>query len=508
MPRRLAVQWDQRAVRFVLSDSSRSGGLTIRASGIVPVDSGVEPLNDRLGATLRKIISEHKAEKARLLIGVSRGAVDVARMSVPETEDSDLPALVENLIPREMPGLAANAPVDFIAFPVGQDGMRPVTAVGLNSDDHTRTNSVCSAAGVKADRILVAPYSLTALVESDPESLVLLISTGSGHVDLLVAQGNSPIVARTLRLLGSADARSQAEQIHREVCRTLLSLCDDQFDLSSVDRLILFGGQAETTQLQSELAVQFDIVAESVDPFLVAGEDGSETAGHHSTLAPLIGMTIAESNGVSPVVDFVNPKKKPRRTGRSHRILAASAVVTLLAGGAWLSVWSQFHAMAQESDRLQSRLSELKELNVKAARKRKLDMALTAWESSRVSWLDELRDLTLRMPPVKQVRIQQLAMSQSGKSYVATFDGIARNASAVQLMEVRLRDRWHQLRTPGIREQPSGRNPRGRAWTFQTTMTFRPRMAGQYTSHLSDSDQAVLNTVRSAVTEMPKGVEK
>ena len=504
MARRLAVQWDQRSVRFVLSDSVRSGRVTIRATGVVPVEPGPDPFNARLSATLRKIVSDHRAEKARLLIAISRGAVDVARMVLPQTDDSELPALVENMIPREMPGLAGNAPVDFIAFPAGPDGMRPVTAVGLHGEDQSQIDSVCAAAGVKPDRIVVAPYSLAALVDAEPETMMLLISTGAGYVDLLIAKGDLPVVARTLRLPDSADARSQAGQIHREVRRTLLSLSDEQIELSDLTRLVLFGEPSDTTQLQSELAVEFDVVAESVDPFLVPGGDGPEDAGHHSALASLIGMTIEEANGASAAVDFVNPKQKPSQTGRRHQILAVSAVVALLVGGGWFYAWSQFHAIEQDNVRLQSRLAELKELNTKAAKKRRLDMALAAWDRSRVSWLDELRDLTLRMPPVKQVRIQQLAMSQSGDSYVATFDGVARDASAVEQMEVRLRDRWHQLRTPGIREQPGRRNTRERTWAFQTTMTFRPRKAEQYTSHLSDGDRAALNTARRTVAEKKK----
>ncbi|MFP6762625.1 MAG: hypothetical protein VB858_03375 [Planctomycetaceae bacterium] len=508
MVQRLAVQWDQRCVRFVLSDSGRRGRTTIIATGVVPVDSGPDPFNDRVSAALQTIITEHKAKKARLLVAVSRGAVDVARMSLPKTDEFELPALVANLIPREMPGLSGDASVDFIAFPVGADGMRPVTAVGLHGEDQSQIDSICATAGVKPCRILVAPYSLTALVEADPETLTLLISTGAGHVDLLVAKGKSPVVARTLRLPDSADARNQAENIHREVHRTLLSLSDEQIEPSELARLVLFGEQSGTTQLLSELAVEFDIVAESVDPFLITGGGCPEAAEHHSALAPLIGMTIEESNGVASAVDFVNPRKKPRQIGRRHQILAVSAVVALLVGAGWFYTWSQFHAIEQDNVRLQSRLADLKELNIKAAKKRRLDMALTAWDRSRVSWLDELRDLTLRMPPVKEVRIQQLAMSQSGDSYVATFDGVARNASAVELMEISLRDRWHQLRTPGIREQSGRRNTRERAWTFQTTMTFRPRKAEQYTSHRSDADLAVLNTVQRTVTENEKAGKK
>lgn len=505
MPRLLTVQWDQQRIRFAVAETGRRGSASLTATGVADVESGDEPLCDRIGRTLKGIVAEHKAEKARVVIALARGSVDVAHLSLPMAEDAELPALVANMAPREIPGLAEDSPVDFIAAPAGSDGMRPVTAMALHNDDRLQIESVCSVAGITPARISVAPYALASLIEQNELSQpTMLVSAGHGQADILILKNEQPVVARTLRLPESDDARQQAEHINAEVQRTLFSLPGEHIETTDLTRLVVFGDQERTTHFASELAVDFDIAAERIDPLTKLG-NAADDEPEMSGLAPLIGMILEEARGQKAPVDFANPKKPAPPVSRTPQIVAVALTVLLLTGGGWYYAWSQFSEIEQDNARLAARLAELKELNQKASKKRRLDKALTLWDTSRVSWLDELRDLTLRMPPSRDVKIQQLSIApSSGGTFVATFSGTARNAETVETMEFGLRDRWHQLRTPGVREQGQRRRGKDSAWSFQTTMTLKPRQSQQYVSHLSDEERKVLIATKKAQADADK----
>lgn len=505
MPRILAVQWDQQRIRFAVAETGRRGSASLSAAGVADVESGDDALCDRIGRTLKGIVTGHKAEKARVVIALARGSVDVAHLALPMAEDAELPALVANMAPREIPGLTEDAPVDFIAAPVKPDGMRPVTAMALHNDDRFQIESVCSVAGITPDRISVAPYALASLIDqSEPGSPTMLVSAGHGQAEILILKDGQPVIARTLRLPGSDDVRQQAEHIKAEVQRTLFSLPGEHIETTDLTRLVVFGDQEQTTHFASELAVDFDIAAERIDPLAELGSvpgDGPEMSG----LAPLIGMILEDARGQKAPVDFANPKKPAPPVSRTPKIVAVVVTLLLLIGGGWYYAWSQFNEIEQDNARLAARLTELKELNQKASKKRRLDKALTLWDASRVSWLDELRDLTLRMPPSRDVKIQQLSIAPSGGgTFVATFNGTARNAETVETMEFGLRDRWHQLRTPGVREQGQRRRGKDSAWSFQTTMTLKPRHSQQYIAHLSDEERAELIASQKAQADAEK----
>ena len=492
MPRILTVQWDQQRIRFAVAEIGRRGSASLTAAGVTDVEAGDDPLCERIGQTLKGIVVEHKAEKARVVVALARGSVDVAHLVLPMAQDAELPALVANMAPREIPGLTEDAPVDFIAAPAGPDGMRPVTAMALHNDDRLQIESVCRVTGITPARISVAPYALASLIEQNETSQpTLLVSSSSGQADILILKDGQPVVARTLRLPGSDDARQQADHVHMEVQRTLFSLPSDNLEVTDLTRLVVFGDQERTTHFASELAVDFDIAAERIDPLAQLSSHPDDEADV-SGLASLIGMILEEAHGQRAPIDFANPKKPAPPVSRTPKIVAVVATLLLLISGGWYYAWSQFNEIEHDNTRLAARLAELKELNQRASKKRRLEKALTLWDTSRVSWLDELRDFTLRMPPSRDVKIQQLSISPSSRgTFVATFNGTARDAATVETMEFGLRDRWHQLRTPGVREQAQRQRGKDSVWSFQTTMTLMPRRSQQYVSHLSNEEREV-----------------
>ena len=91
MPRILAVQWDQQRIRFAVAETGRRGSASLSAAGVADVESGDDALCDRIGRTLKGIVTGHKAEKARVVIALARGSVDVAHLALPMAEDAELP---------------------------------------------------------------------------------------------------------------------------------------------------------------------------------------------------------------------------------------------------------------------------------------------------------------------------------------------------------------------------------------------------------------------------------
>ena len=166
-------------------------------------------------------------------------------------------------------------------------------------------------------------------------------------------------------------------------------------------------------------------------------------------------------------------------------MLAIVATALLLIGGGWYYVNSMFAEARAENVRLKERSRELDELVKDTRSKRNLAKVLTAWDSSRLSWLDELRDLTIRTPSSPDLTIDQFSAASSGRDFVVSFRGTSKRPDVIRAMEVQLRDKYHSPKTPGIREIRNGKES---SWSFQTTMKVRNRPKSSFVSHIADNE--------------------
>ena len=216
-----------------------------------------------------------------------------------------------------------------------------------------------------------------------------------------------------------------------------------------------------------------------------------------SAYAPLVGALHEQLDGIRPAIDFAAPRQPPAAKNPRNRVLAIAAGVALVLGAGWFYVQSQFTELEQEQARLQNRLAEVSELVKKSRGKRNTAKLLARWEKNRMTWLDELRDLTVRMPASSELSISQLSAGPSGSGYQVSFQGTSRSPDAIRNMENSLRDEFHESKTPGIREVGSGKSAR---WSFQTTLRIRSRPRSSYRSHINSD-----NRVADAGTVIHKG---
>lgn len=125
-----------------------------------------------------------------------------------------------------------------------------------------------------------------------------------------------------------------------------------------------------------------------------------------------------------------------------------------------------------------TRLNELNETVKDTESRRLMVKLLSTWEKNRISWPDELRDLTEKIPSSPDLVVQQLTISSAGPgTAVATFRGVGKSADVIATMESKLRDKYHDIRVPGVREQQEGNKVIA---TFQATLTIRQRPVTEY----------------------------
>lgn len=467
MPRTLAIDWDRQQLRYLRADTARRGSkLRNVVAGEVALDSERDR-DEQIRDALKELGAQGRVE---VHVTLPAGAIETVTLRLPPASDAEVPVLVENLARQEF-GIATDEPaLDYIPAAAQEDGSREVTAMFLRDEEFSRVRSIVTSTGSVLSSLTLKPHGLRAWL-SQKEGTAIAIAAGSRNCDVLIASNGTTVAARSVRLPDAASPELLAGHCLNEVKRTLITSAGSADPQPT--ELIVLGTGAVAEEIATSLTAEYSVNAQLLDPLencdceLIPADSGS--------FAGLIG---ALQRADAAPVDFANPRRPPKPLSKSRVVAAAVAVLAVLLGGGGYYLWSQLDAIDTENARLESRLRELNELVRDSQKKRALASSLKAWESSRVSWLDELRDLTVRMPPRSDLTIRQLTASRGarGRSTI-TFSGIATQPDAVAKMEAALRDEYHTLRTPGLREQTRGDS---RAWSFQTTIQLRPRQRDAY----------------------------
>ncbi|MBX3440375.1 MAG: hypothetical protein KF861_22995, partial [Planctomycetaceae bacterium] len=236
MAKVIAVDRLESCLRYVLAEITGRSHVSILAVGEIDVPEDQEAATAEIGGQLRSLLIEYKATKARLLVGVGRGALEAVEFTVPAAEDSELPLLVRNLAMRNLSSIHDESVLDFLTAPVRNDGSRDVIAMMLRDDVEQETARLCAAADLSPERILVRPYELQTYV-ADPalqSRVVLVVSSSSQMVDVLLVHPEGWRLARSIRIAATASPSGSAGHVVNEIRRTLFALPLEDFDATHI----------------------------------------------------------------------------------------------------------------------------------------------------------------------------------------------------------------------------------------------------------------------------------
>lgn len=484
MPRILAINPDAGKLRYVIAEGNRNGRLRLQSCGCRDAAADAASQSEQI----RSLITELKCERGRLLMLISRGAVDSATFAVPPASDDELPELVRNLSLREIPGVNDATPIDFVAYPPQEEGGRIVTAMAVSPEVQQLLDQVLQSGKIRSAVASVSTHFLgrfladdvTESVAADSVSSAMVVAVGGEFAELSVVGNGLPLTSRRIRLSADAGVPELCQHIAAEIQRTMLALRGSMLQPSTPVPFILVGNPAVLEALRDVLEAHFEEPIRTLAVDALLDETPAELAAEIQT-GDYLSLLAAVSNdclGIAAPVDFASPKKPVEKRSFSPKMLAAAAAVLLFAGTTFWTVRADFIALDEEQVRLEARLGELNELLSDTEERRQLVSYLSSWEDNRISWPDELRDLTSKIPSSPVIRIDQLSVSPAGSgTAVASFRGTAIPPEQIAVMENNLRDEWHSIRIPGIREQLVNRKITA---SFQATLTIKRRAPDQY----------------------------
>jgi len=502
MSRFVAVEWDAAQARYVVAEK-HGRQATIEAAGCVArPDDAANPSAIAWASALSAALAPYKVARAKTLVCIDRGQVELLNLTVPPAGDVELPELVRNEAQRASSTIVDETALDFVVLgdDVGQP--RQVAAVAMSKSALDEVVATCGAAGLTPSTVALRPYAAAACFLANPaerQLTCLLINVCNDVIDLSVVAAGKVVYWRTVRQAGASTDPAAAKKLVGEISRTLV-VAGNQLHGEAIEGIYLFGTLDEHPALWEQLRDSMTQPCALVDPFMghqpAAGVP--EQAGCYSAL---VGLVVAAAQGERPAIDLLHPRRRPAPPDRRRTFTlagAAAALVVLLGGYA---VWSEFTAIDEENQQLAERLSQLNDDFKRAGKQQKLIQAVNDWRADDVNWLDELRDLSLRFPSGRDAVVLRMGLNH-GRGDGATIDmvGVVRDPAIVNRLETDIRDKYHQISSRHVQERVQDK---GYTWHFESSLKIAPRDKKLYISHLPAELQPAAEPAQPARKPVP-----
>jgi Tfp pilus assembly PilM family ATPase len=481
MTRVLAVDWDSSEVRCVLA-STVGKQLTVQMAASVALGGPPEadpPQAPDVGGVLRTVLAGQKLGRAITVVGLDRARVEMLNFTLPPATNAELPMLVFNQAAREAPNLAEDDVLDFVPLSEDPAAPRPVTVAVLSAAHRRQVEEICAAAGLKPARIVLRPLAAASLflqTAAPAERSCLLVNVLAEEVDLTVILDGWAVLLRTVRVPQDAGEEEAARHLVAEISRTMV-VAQHHPDGSPTERVYLFGGPDEHQVLVDQMAADLSVPVTVVDPFEGLDGWGIEAPGNAGRFASLLGMALDEACATH-AVDFLHPRRPPRAPSRRTAALLASGLLALLALGAGSAYWDAFQRLQTAGRTLTRQRKELDEALTRGREQAQLFEIVRDWTASEVVWLDELRELSQRLPSSRDLLVQRMTIS-SGRSGegVIELQGVVRDAAVVAQIDRDLHDDYHAVSSKRVGDYPQGNEY---SWLFERTITVAPRDKNLY----------------------------
>lgn len=344
--------------------------------------------------------------RGRATFAIAREAVVLKRLTLPTTDSTEMPGMVELAMHRDLPFDTGDAVIDFL--PVGSsDTETTVMAVAIPRPAVDFVHQVAKAAGLKPHRIALRCLGTAALLRTmqnrrEDDGAWLGVDITQNGVELAVVDDGD---IRFSRAAAVDHAGSDAEFTDAVVTETRRSWMSYRIveDASGVDHAFVMGereiAQVAAKQIEDVIGVRTETVF--AHPLLEG--DNQELA----STWPLAGLLLEPLIGAE-TIDFNHPRKAPDRAAERRRLLglAAMLAVIVLAGSAVISK-QRLRTFERELSAANAEVTKLLPTFYEYEREFWRMQHLENWSKAKVNWLDHLTFLEARLDDPNQLVLNE-----------------------------------------------------------------------------------------------------
>lgn len=433
----------------------------------------------KIGAKLRALLKSQKVGSAKVILNLERGDVDVLNILLPRVSESELPEMVQNQVLRDSTAYGEGSPLDFLPMAADKSEGLEIVAVAMTRATMRHVKEACAAAGRKPARMEIKTAALCEFARVNPTltaAPILLVQEGRDEVNLVLLDGGKPAAMRTFPIQADLTDADRCERLENEIIRTFAvgPLAEDD-----PRRVTLFGEPGQYDALEEKL-IDRQMTVECVSPFdLVKTARKFEAPERPGRFAPLVGSILAESPKSRPLIDLMHPRRKPKPPNYTLFVL----FLLLLTGGAFWYGWRwNEQDLARRRDDIARQTKEVEEVGGQINQAAPLYTILSnasGWDQQGVVVLDELRDLTIRVPKFPEMVVTRLAYTNAmrGRPAFIISANITTPAVYRKFQQAMTGDGSHQVQSSGPVPQEG---ESGFAYSFTATIYCHRRQAADY----------------------------
>jgi Tfp pilus assembly protein PilN len=171
-------------------------------------------------------------------------------------------------------------------------------------------------------------------------------------------------------------------------------------------------------------------------------------------------MLAEEAAGRPQQIDFLHPRQRPKPQDRRRLYAIAGGAAGALAVAVVLLLWMQLSGQSAAALRLQQEISQQDKLAKAGKIYRDRAAKLERFEKGDVSWLDELRVLSLKAPPPEKTRVEDLnAIVDPSGGGAITINALSSNRELPHEFGQSLRESGRVVNTSGAAKDPKLSGP-------------------------------------------------
>jgi Tfp pilus assembly PilM family ATPase len=410
----LALDWDNKEFHLVSANVTRGKVHIQQAVSWREEEPFVAAKAEQFGQRLQEEMKKAGMTAAPLIVGLGRDRVVVKEVRYPQVTPDVEAAVVRNQIIKDVTESPDDVFLDY--YPLAEPtkvGERRALSLVVRKDVVQALQTVAKTAGLKLLAVTARPFGIAAcykrLAGSTPQvpappsadAVAGVLTVANGWAEFCATRGRQLLFARSLTV---------GEGLLGEVRRNLAAYAGQPqltFPRDAVQALYVCGN-GENAVLREKLLATLGIPVYGLDPF--ASQDRVDVAeSNRAGFTGAVGLLDLWAADGSTPVNFVKPREAKVTTSPGKRraitygvLGAAAALLVVFAGYRFVSLRHEELA-ALRIQKLDAE-KQLKDLDPEI----QYLAALKEFNDGAIPWLDEIYDLTARMPYEKGFRIKQV----------------------------------------------------------------------------------------------------